>query len=260
MKDDLLEQAARALHDEGEVSGDEPALTRARILSSLRERERRRTRKVVVFLPLAAVLIATTALAAPEGSLSRAWDRAKTLIGIAPRERIVSRPLDPLLAEPAPAPETFSPPDPSNRQDAEPREAEGISTQSGSTPPPAPAPSPSPAPPPAPSPTPPAPPSPESAHLALYERAHRLHFVTNDYASALAAWDAYLQSSPRGSLSIEARYNRAIALVRLSRNDEALRALEPFARGEIASGYRQNEARALWTALQRETPTASPNP
>jgi len=46
---------------------------------------------------------------------------------------------------------------------------------------------------------------------ALYREAHHLHFVRRDFGAALAAWDRYLAMGT-GALSIEARYNPAIAL------------------------------------------------
>ncbi|MET0592105.1 MAG: hypothetical protein ABW133_05360, partial [Polyangiaceae bacterium] len=89
----------------------------------------------------------------------------------------------------------------------------------------------------------------EAATLALYKHAYRLHFVEQNYAGALAGWDAYLRSAPTGRLVVEARYNRAIALVRLGRRSDAEAALGPFARGEVSGGYRAREARELLDAL-----------
>jgi hypothetical protein len=89
----------------------------------------------------------------------------------------------------------------------------------------------------------------EAAALALYKKAYRLHFVDQKYAAALAAWDEYLRASPAGRLVVEARYNRAIALVRLGRRAEAESALAPFARGEVNDGYRAREARELLDVL-----------
>jgi hypothetical protein len=43
---------------------------------------------------------------------------------------------------------------------------------------------------------------------------------------------------------IEARYNRAVALARLGRREEAMRALEPFAAGEYGE-YRREDARRI---------------
>ncbi|AUX23717.1 hypothetical protein SOCEGT47_042470 [Sorangium cellulosum] len=106
----------------------------------------------------------------------------------------------------------------------------------------------SPAPPPADAPqAAPAAPAGPDAH-ALYQAAHRAHFVDRDPAAALAAWDTYLAAAPRGRFAVEARYNRALCLVRLGHAAEARRALAPFARGAFG-GYRQTESRSLIEAL-----------
>ncbi len=93
-------------------------------------------------------------------------------------------------------------------------------------------------------PSPPAGPDPEE----IYGRAHRAQFALHDYVAALAFWDAYLATG-RGSLVLEARWNRAIALVRLGRREAAIGALAPFAAGEN-EGYRQEEAQALLRVLE----------
>jgi len=79
-----------------------------------------------------------------------------------------------------------------------------------------------------------------------YRRAHELHFHGRDPSAALAAWDDYLRADPAGRFAAEARFNRAIDLVKLGRYDDARAALAPFARGEIApAGYRRDQAQAL---------------
>jgi tetratricopeptide (TPR) repeat protein len=109
-------------------------------------------------------------------------------------------------------------------------------------------------PPPEPSPV-PAPPPRSQPHVAavspLYETAHELYFRDAEYDKALVAWDAYLEKEPKGQFVVEARYNRALCLIHLSRLQEAREALLPFANGEVTpAGYRQTEAKQLEAKLQ----------
>lgn len=83
----------------------------------------------------------------------------------------------------------------------------------------------------------------------LYAEAHAAHFDAHDDARALTAWDAYLAHSPSGRFAPEAKYNRALCLIRLGRRDEARVALEPFANGAFGA-YRQAEAAQLVKALR----------
>lgn len=88
----------------------------------------------------------------------------------------------------------------------------------------------------------------DPAERRAYDAAHALHFEARDAAAAITAWDAYLAAYPRGRFATEARYNRALALVRLGRRDEAIAALQPFARGDHGR-YRRREAASLLEAL-----------
>lgn len=76
-----------------------------------------------------------------------------------------------------------------------------------------------------------------------YRVAHELYFHDRDYAKALVAFDEYLRTP--GEFAVEARYNRALCLVRLNRLADAKVALQPFASGEVLSGYREDEAKKL---------------
>lgn len=91
----------------------------------------------------------------------------------------------------------------------------------------------------------------DPAERRAYDAAHVLHFDRGDWPAAIAAWDAYLASFPRGRFRLEARYNRAIALVRAGRTAEARQALAPFAAGRFGE-YRRTEAQALLEALAPE--------
>lgn len=93
--------------------------------------------------------------------------------------------------------------------------------------------------------------APSDPNAALFAEAHRRHFVERDPHRALAAWDRYLAAAPNGRFVPEARYNRALTLVRMGRNVEAKRGLELFANG-MYGPYRQDEAHALLDALDRD--------
>jgi hypothetical protein len=92
-------------------------------------------------------------------------------------------------------------------------------------------------------------PSQRSAELAAYRVAHHAHFRGSDPAAALAAWNAYLAKFPDGQLAPEARYDRALVLIKLKRLDDARMALIPFATAPAGS-YRQREAAKLLEALR----------
>ncbi len=270
MSGDDLERAIAALREQGERPAPQARLTKSRILRELRPRAGRR--RVMWLVPIAALLAGSTVLAAT-GRLPGAYHAAARALGFeastplvarppAPDSRTVaprpastesSPPVAPAATTPAPAQEptpdgeaatsgagASASPTPTVRRGAtrpEPKErAAHAATTSTAEPSPA-------------------PPSSQAANadddpaLALYRRARQLHFVEQKPAAALAAWDAYLAADPRGPLAIDARYGRALCLVRLGRSEEARAALEPFATGKYGS-YRQNEARALLDALK----------
>jgi TolA-binding protein len=71
-----------------------------------------------------------------------------------------------------------------------------------------------------------------------------LHFDGGDPGQALRAWDAYLQAYPAGTFAPEARFNRAVCLLRLGRRAEAKSVLVPLAEGS-AFVFGRDRARAL---------------
>jgi hypothetical protein len=76
-----------------------------------------------------------------------------------------------------------------------------------------------------------------------------LHFRGGDPGLALAAWSTYLAAYPQGRLSIDARYNRALVLVKLARWPEARTELARFADAEPGA-YRQREAAEILAAIK----------
>jgi hypothetical protein len=96
------------------------------------------------------------------------------------------------------------------------------------------------------------PPVSEASLRGLFEVAHRLQFRGTPSA-ALSAWDQYLATDSSGPLSIEARYYRALTLLRLGQTSAARTALLPFVRGEFGE-FRQRDA-ARWLEQLDAAPT-----
>ncbi len=272
---DAFDRAVKALRETGEASAEDVARTRRRVLETLHRSERRGRRTFWVLLPIAAVLAGGAAFAKDSDVVQRVWTGVAESVGIlAPAEKTVL-PVRPLerqgaaissapVAEPeavpiaphveaaasaaiaapprepaarhealAPAPRRVRRPEGGESVATAPRTAASVAAAEPEAPGAASA----------------AANDGEASSLTLYKDAYRLHFVEQRYAEALAAWDEYLRAAPAGRLVVEARYNRAIALVRLGRRSDAEAALAPFARGEVSGGYRASEARNLLEVL-----------
>jgi hypothetical protein len=281
MTDDLLKRASRALREETADAEEGARFTRARVLSSLQQSQVRSRARLAVLLPIAACFAAATAFGMVDGrapafvrslgqalGLSEASPPSSSKPPKAPAAAPAASapstaptpaelaPLTPLEAHPEAAPPEVAPPAPaevaapaeltprgSSSARATPRGNSSSRARPSSS-------------------------SESSAALTspepqrdrpgdvsdraheLYRVAHRTHFVDQDFVSALRAWDAYLEAAPKGRFVLEARYNRALCLVRLGRTGDARAALEPFASGTY-SGYREAEARALIEALSK---------
>jgi hypothetical protein len=284
---DRLERALRALR-EGETGTNPKAeATLDRILATRRATGAMWGKRARTWLPIAAVLvIGTTALARSGsiGSVRALLGGRSEAVPVRKESRVVpAAPVPSVAAEevasPAEAPSSEPAP-----ADAPPAVALPLATAPAS--PPAPAPPAAPASPPAapaPAPasaprvtsalarapaaaisaaptsmpsinTPPQPPEPEppSARVLsegdVYARAHRLHFDGADPRVALAAWDDYLARYPRGRFAPDARYNRAIDLLKMKRYADARAALQPFADGSFG-GYHAEDARELLRSI-----------
>jgi hypothetical protein len=263
MTDHDLRSAFHALRDrhDGHHPDEGATLRRALLATRQRERTRRMTRWAV--LPIAAVLVASTAWAGATGRL-------------APVMRALTDTLHSDQAEPRPAPLPAASGPATAAPAASAAHSVSVATEDEPevvTPEPTPTPvppiavapratEPAPAarPPPviaqpsvtvAPDPAPPPAAASADPASALFADAHRIHFVDKDPARAVAAWDAYLKASPNGRFVPEARYNRALALVRLGRIAEAERELSAFAGGAYGT-YRREDARALLEALKKD--------
>jgi hypothetical protein len=278
MTDEEFERSIRALREEGDRPAPQARLTRERILADLRPKSRRR--RAIWLIPIAAILAGSTVLAAT-GRLPEALHAAARALGLEarpqePKESTAqsssrttsSRPSQSPLASsesvvPAAPAESPAPPPTAQaetsgtavRSDAGTAKraakravagaaSSGTAVAAAAGPPAHDEPATS-------SPPPAAGASSEGVDdqgtLALYRRARRLQ-LDQKPAEALAAWDTYLAAEPRGPLSVDARYGRALCLLRLGRKQEARVALEPFAAGKFGT-YRQSEARALLDAM-----------
>jgi len=237
---ELLDEAVGALREEGAADDAAHRFTRARVMASLHQKTVKRRTRLAFLLPIAATFLATSAWGVSSGK-ARVWvEEIRTAIGFSTSEKAsapateepAKRPRRAPDEQPAPAVAQADEPVPPVVEEEEPKPAPETA--------PAPAPVPASA----------APDAGLDAELELYRAAHRAHFSGQDSAAALSAWDAYLAKSPKGRFALEARYNRALCLVRLDRKAEARSALEPFARGAFG-GYRKREAGELLEALGR---------
>lgn len=249
---DLLDRAARALRDDAAaepraVSASWRAMDGWRDVSrAVRRMARRRRLGVILALQIAVAVLGVGAWAAVSGRLpplfSRAVPAARPAAAAAPAHVRASRgrhDTPPAIAQ-LPDPPPAAPALPANpaplalaAADPLPRAPMPAHLTPRASPPVA-----------APEATAPR----DTSAEDIYARAHEAQFALHDYAAALALWDAYLATTG-GSLGLEARWNRAIALVRLGRRQPAIAALKLFAAGE-SDGYRQEEAQALLRALE----------
>jgi len=238
---DPLKDAVSALREctSGEDTGA-ARFTRGRVLGAVRVQKRHRVVKFTFGLPLVAILMGSAAWAASGHGVFTWIQRASSVFGLSqPTERVPHTansvhqlPLE-RIAPPQTAPEaitssavvtlpatvdeptvasktlTTKPHASATVSQAQPRDSEITERE-----------------------------------LSLYEVAHRAHFVSRDYGAALAGWNDYLRQVPSGRFALEAKYNRALCLLRLGRNSEAREALAPFSNGSMG-GYRKSEAQAL---------------
>jgi len=259
VKYDELDTAFSALRDE--TSGPAPGAqaTLARVLATSRGASRRRLRLAKLWLPIAAVLVASSAWAAqsgrfgsmfasdppagpPSGSpltlqgsaLSTSAAAASTPVE-APASAATTTPV--ASASEAPLITSSAAPLPpiaaaAQRQATAPRPDKAENKEQGGL----------------------------AEDKAAFEAAYRVHGQMSPAApssgagprsanAAVAAWNQYLSRQPNGRFVPEARYARAVALARAGSRAEAQQALEVFAEGEPGS-YRQDDAKALMKALE----------
>src|SRR6188768_1513799 len=201
--DSLLASAITAARHRANVDVDEGAATRLRLRESLASGGMRRRRIMTIIAAVLAMLFGSTAFAlvthwrAPEPRVAAPVIEAPAISEPPHVERRVT------VARKVPAPPVL-------HADLQPRVEPHAPVKQLEAPSPAPAielPAPQ-----------------KSDELAAYRIAHEAHFRGGDPAAALAAWDAYLAKFPDGQLAPEARYDRALVLIKLKRFAEAKQA------------------------------------
>jgi len=247
MSDDLLAQMTAALADEYDGATAVPEATRARVIRTLAERKPRRRKWFVVGIPAFVLFGGSTAWASMTGHLPQVVEKAISVVTFGAiefdrepeeriRTRVFKRQAGPAVEEvkAASSAETEVEPPAEELQEVE-EEAEPIE-----------------APNPLESQVNPAPvkraPALDPA-LSIYQSAHRSQFRASDCNAAVQGYAEYLNVAPSGSFAVDARYNRAVCLIKLGRTSEALTILKPFSEGRYGS-YRQKRAGKLLEAFE----------
>lgn len=249
MTSDPLFEATRALRELSEVETDAERFTRQKVLFDIRQRQRKKARRTLFAIPLAAFALGSVAMAATRGHIPepvRKW--VAQVAGIEPAVRKPKK-LQPRV-EPVATEAPSVQPQPSTAASL----AESLSAPIALAPDPAPA-------------APAASPGPAAsrersgldaadspmteAEFQRYRLAHEAHFIKKDPSAALALWNDYLAHAPSGRLAVEARYNQALCLLKLGRSQEAKRALAPFVAGAFGA-YRKQEAQALIATINAD--------
>ena len=239
---DPLKEAVEALRDATSLE-DTPAsrYTRTRVLAEVRRKKRQHALKVTFAIPLAAILVGSAAWAVTGQAIPASLQRITETLGFRSsiKEPSRNKPLNPTatrsittksaeqaVSPPKPVvpivPEAFEAKAPENQRPVRGNQHRGSTTAHDDLL--------------------------TERELSLYETAHQAHFVEKNYDKAFTAWDNYLTNVRNGRFAVEARYNRAICLLRLGHFAEARKALEPFAAGRYGN-YRKSEANLLIEGL-----------
>jgi TolA-binding protein len=266
MSEERLDEAFRAMRAEVSGEADEADRTLARVLATRRAKEDRRRRTWMYLLPIAAVLAGSTAWAAASGRVSSLWEvrspsTTEVAVNDAPAPTSTPAMSAPSMANTA-ADAVETEPTRDEKKDEEdtakkdPTSEEAPPKAMATTIPHAKEPSirgdaasAQPAASASPIASAAAPPkfNPLAEDKADFQAAYRIHAGASP-AAAVDAWNGYLGKHPNGRFVPEARYARAVALVRSGQSAAAREALRPFAESS-PGGYRREDARQLLESL-----------
>lgn len=274
---DVLRRAAKALREANPGANTGSGFTRARIMRSLHDRNRKRITRWFVLGPLAALFLGGSAWAQMTGQLPELLQHAREWVVnvYAPGEGALAvhqtgSPAHSRTSASSASPRETSSGEPPNGEaqedeallDAELAALDAFEEEAPEAPaveapaePSAPEPSiararPRLAPSVASDEPREAPPDPE---LLVFRAAHDRHFGGAAPAEAIRAYRVYLEQYPNGRFVPEARYNTALNLLRTGERARARELLEAFARGDYG-GYRRERAGELLEALRAEEP------
>lgn len=273
---DVLTRAAKALRSAHTGEREGSGFTRARIMTTLHGKRRRRLLHWAVFSPLASLVLVGSAWAHSAGKWPVVWQAVTSVFAAGPPRGEVAAPKASVPAPPnreapsmaerplpeppppseqapsaeAPPSDALSPPDDAVAVAGERLEPPRASSRRRSEPKPALRRATGPA-----IDAPRTSPgdvegrAPADPELSKFRRAHDLHFRAGSPHEAIAAYAAYLEEFPNGRFVPEARYNTALNWIKLGDKAAARVALAPFAKG-VHGEYRRAEARELLEALK----------
>lgn len=252
MSQELLKTATKALSESGHEQRG-ARFTRERLMASLHERNKRKKSRFAVLLPLAAVFVGSTAFAAASGKLEEFVSSALTVAGLGPAEdsgvapttrhstpggatlarrasgsaAAVERAQAAAPESPAVVPSELPAPADvvANTAAEKSGQPDQVATGKSRL-------------------------SEEARAHEVYRQAQHAQFKRGDLLAALSGYEKYLAMQPAGRFAVDARYNRALCLVRVGRAAEARHTLEEFAGGAFG-GYRQADAADLLAALDQ---------
>lgn len=253
MSDDLLARMTQALADENDGATAFPEATRARVIRTLAERKPRRKKWFVVGVPAFVIFGGSSAWASMTGHLPPVVEQAISAVTFGAvdfakvdKPKIRTRVFERKLAEP------LEPQDERSQLDSSKDKESTRATEESAKEPLLQLPEESPA--------------RSASHsvgaapsikhvpvldpaLATYQSAHRAQFRAGDCSAAVDGYAEYLKAAPGGSFAVDARYNRAVCLLKLGQTSEAKAILRPFSEGRYGT-YRQKSASELLGAFE----------
>jgi FimV-like protein len=218
---DRFESSVRALRELTATPAD-GRVTRSRVLGQVADR-RRRHRNYRIAILAAVLLLLIPAASVGWIQLKRAIGNGTRLPGHAgsPKRTVLAATTKPRLDEPVPVESPAIENLPESPSGAEAAPTHPLAVPAAQRP----------------------------SEIALYARAHELHFHENDARAALRLWIRYLDRFPQGRFVPEAQFNLAVCLVRIGDAEAARRWLTQLV-SSPGSDYPKDQAERLLAELR----------